>query len=424
MNGFYARYGKRLFDLALVIPALLVLTPVLTVTAILVRIFLGTPIFFFQERPGLGGRLFRMCKFRTMTDARDADGRLLPDEHRLSPFGRLLRSTSLDEVPELWNVLVGHMSLVGPRPLMTRYLSLYSPEQSRRHDSPPGVTGLAQVNGRNAVAWEKRFELDVWYVENMSLWLDIKILWMTIAAVFRREGISAQGHATMPEFCGSAGLTATKKRVVVIGAGGHSKVVISTLQDTGIEIEAVFDDNPRVWGLEVLGVPVRGPLTMIGEMDGEVSGVIAIGNNAVRERLALQINIEWLTVIHPRAVVHPSATLGPGTVVFAGAIIQPHVVVGRHAIINTSASIDHDGLIADFVSIAPGSHLAGTVTVGQRSALGTGCSVIPEVVIGDDVSIGAGTVVVRDVPPGSTLIGQMPRYLRVSEAKETELKAA
>lgn len=424
MNGFYARYGKRLFDLAMIVPALLVLTPVLAVTAVFVRICLGTPILFFQDRPGLGGRLFRMCKFRTMTDARDADGGLLPDEQRLTRFGRFLRSTSLDELPELWNVLVGEMSIVGPRPLMTRYLSLYSPDQSRRHDAPPGVTGWAQVNGRNALGWEKRFELDVWYVDNMSLWLDIKILWMTVAAVLHREGISAQGHATMPEFCGSSRLIAKKKHVVVIGAGGHSKVVISTLHSSGIEVDAVFDDNPEVWGSDVLGVPVRGPLTMIGELDGEVSGVIAIGNNAVRERLDLQLKINWLKVIHPQAVVHPSASLGPGTVVFAGAIVQPYVVVGRHTIINTSASIDHDGLIGDFVSIAPGSHLAGTVTVGQRSALGTGCSVIPEIVIGEDVSIGAGTVVVRDVPPGSTLIGQMPRYLRVSKAKETGLKAA
>lgn len=424
MAGFYARYGKRLLDLAIVIPALLVLTPVLVVTAIVVRVHLGTPILYWQERPGLRGRLFRICKFRTMTDARAADGALLPDERRLSRVGRFLRSCSLDELPELWNVLLGQMSLVGPRPLMTHYLSLYSPEQSRRHDVLPGVTGWAQVNGRNAVAWERRFELDVWYVDNMSLWLDIRILGMTIAAVLRRQGISASGHATMPEFVGPASPVARAKRVVVIGAGGHAKVVVSTLQACGIDIDAVFDDGPRAWGSDILGVPVRGSLDMLDELDGVVSGVIAIGDNAVRERLDRRLDIDWLKVVHPQAVVHPSAQLGPGTVVFAGAIVQPDVVVGRHVIVNTAASIDHDGRIGDFASIAPGAHLAGSVTVGRRSAVGTGCSVIPRVVIGDDASIGAGTVVVRDVPPGRTLIGQTPRYLPPRESAGNDRKAA
>ncbi len=424
MAGFYVRYGKRFLDLAIVIPALLVLAPVLVVTAIVVRIHLGTPVLYWQERPGLGGRLFRICKFRTMIDARAADGTLLPDERRLPWVGRFLRSCSLDELPELWNVLLGQMSLVGPRPLLTHYLSLYSPEQSRRHDVLPGVTGWAQVNGRNAVAWEKRFELDVWYVDNMSLWLDIRILWMTIAAVLSRRGISASGHVTMPEFASPARAVPQARRVVVIGAGGHAKVVVSTLKACGIEIEAVFDDGPRAWGSDVLGVPVRGSIDMIDELDGLVSGVIAIGDNAVRERLARRLNIDWLTVIHPQAIVHQSAQLGPGTVVFAGAVVQPDVVVGRHVIINTAASIDHDGRVGDFASIAPGAHLAGTVTLGRRSALGTGSSVIPKIVIGDDASVGAGTVVVRDVPPGRTLIGQTPRYLRAFESEGNDRKAA
>ena len=169
----------------------------------LVRRKLGSPVFFRQVRPGMNGKPFEMVKFRTMTDERGPDGQLLPDAVRLTPFGRFLRSSSLDELPELWNVLKGDMSLVGPRPLLMEYLPLYSPEQARRHEVRPGVTGWAQINGRNAISWEDKFKLDTWYVDNQSLWLDIKILWLTVKKVLVREGISAPGDATMPVFTGS-----------------------------------------------------------------------------------------------------------------------------------------------------------------------------------------------------------------------------
>ena len=164
---------------------------------------LVSPVFFTQMRPGLQGKPFLMVKFRTMTDARGPDGALLPDADRLTPFGRFLRATSLDELPELWNVLKGDMSLVGPRPLLMEYLPLYSPGQARRHEVRPGITGWAQVNGRNAIGWEDKFTLDVWYVDHRSLWLDIKILWLTVKKVLVREGISADGEATMGRFTGS-----------------------------------------------------------------------------------------------------------------------------------------------------------------------------------------------------------------------------
>jgi lipopolysaccharide/colanic/teichoic acid biosynthesis glycosyltransferase len=168
--------------------------------ALMVRLRLGSPILFYQERPGLHGKPFFMVKFRTMTDARDATGALKPDGERLTAFGRFLRSTSLDELPELWNVVKGEMSLVGPRPLLMRYLERYSPEQARRHEVAPGITGWAQVNGRNALSWDEKFTLDVWYVDNWSVALDFRILWMTISKVVRREGISQTGEATMEEF--------------------------------------------------------------------------------------------------------------------------------------------------------------------------------------------------------------------------------
>ena len=193
---------KRLFDITAAFAALLLLALPLALLTWQVRRKLGSPAFFRQVRPGMHGQPFEMVKFRTMTDARGADGALLPDADRLTPFGRFLRASSLDELPELWNVLKGDMSLVGPRPLLMEYLPLYSPEQARRHEVRPGITGWAQVNGRNAISWEDKFKLDVWYVDHCSLWLDIKILWLTVKKVLVREGISAAGEATMPRFTG------------------------------------------------------------------------------------------------------------------------------------------------------------------------------------------------------------------------------
>lgn len=191
---------KRCFDLAAVLLTFPVWLPLLLVVAGLVRWRLGAPVFFRQQRPGRHGRVFELIKFRTMLQATDAGGRLLPDAERLTPFGRWLRATSLDELPELINVLRGEMSLVGPRPLLVEYLPRYSPRQARRHDVPPGLTGLAQVNGRNALSWDEKFEWDVRYVETRSLGMDVRILFSTLWKVVRREGISAQGEATMPEF--------------------------------------------------------------------------------------------------------------------------------------------------------------------------------------------------------------------------------
>lgn len=194
---------KRLFDILASLTALVLLSPVLIAVALLVRVKLGSPILFRQTRPGLHGRPFDILKFRTMLDAEDKDGTPLPDDQRLTPFGSTLRATSLDELPELLNVLKGDMSLVGPRPLLMQYLPLYSKRQARRHEVRPGITGWAQVNGRNAISWQEKFELDVWYVENRTLALDLRILLMTVAGVLKREGITQDGHATAEPFAGN-----------------------------------------------------------------------------------------------------------------------------------------------------------------------------------------------------------------------------
>ena len=193
---------KRALDILGATIGLIVFSPILIVISMMIRRDMGSPVLFRQTRPGVHGKPFQMTKFRTMRDAIDADGRPLPDAKRLTKFGRFLRSSSLDELPELWNVLKGDMSLVGPRPLLMDYLPLYSAEQARRHEVLPGVTGWAQINGRNAISWDEKFSLDVWYVDNRNLWLDLKILWFTIRKVLKREGISSAGEATMSKFEG------------------------------------------------------------------------------------------------------------------------------------------------------------------------------------------------------------------------------
>lgn len=195
---------KRILDIVVAMILLIFIAPFLSGIALLTLILMGAPILFRQQRPGLHGKPFTLLKFRTMTDARDAQGNLLPDAERLTPFGRFLRRTSLDELPTLFNVLKGEMSLVGPRPLLMDYLDRYTPEQARRHEVRPGVTGWAQVNGRNALTWEQKFEFDVWYVDNWSLWLDLKILLLTVWKVVRKEGINQPGQVTMQEFMGSS----------------------------------------------------------------------------------------------------------------------------------------------------------------------------------------------------------------------------
>ncbi len=203
----YQKFIKRVLDIMVSLTALIVLSPVLLIVAVLVRTKLGSPVIFHQDRPGYHEKVFRLCKFRTMTDARDESGELLPDEVRLTAFGKALRATSLDELPELWNILKGDMSLIGPRPLLVKYLPLYNAFQKHRHDVKPGLTGWAQVNGRNAITWEQRFEYDVYYVKHLSFWMDLKIMFLTVAVVFRHSGISSATDATMEAFTGTKNST-------------------------------------------------------------------------------------------------------------------------------------------------------------------------------------------------------------------------
>jgi len=394
---------KRFFDLLLIALFAPLLAPIFLLAAWLISQKLGKPIFFRQTRPGLNGVPFEMIKFRSMTDARDEHGTLLPDADRLPAFGRFLRSTSLDELPELWNVIKGDMSLVGPRPLLMEYIPRYNHEQARRHLAKPGITGWAQINGRNAISWEEKFALDAWYVDNQSLWLDIKILWLTVKKVLFRDDIAAEGEATMPKFMGTL-----PKRLAILGASGHGKVAADIAEQRGWHEIVFFDDAyPTKQHLEHW--PITGTTQTLIEQIAQFSGVfVAIGNNAVRldriNQLA-EINAPLITLIHPASVISQYSHIGLGTVVMAGAVVNPFASIDQGCIINTGATIDHDCRLAEGVHISPGAHLAGNVSVGRASWIGIGASVKQGMIIGQNVMVGAGAVVVKTVENHLTVIG-------------------
>lgn len=277
---------KRLFDIIASASGLIVLSPVFLILAYLIRKNLGSPVFFIQERPGKDGKPFKMVKFRSMRDALDSDGIPLPDSERLTPFGKKLRAASLDELPELWNVLKGDMSLVGPRPLLMQYLPLYDNFQNRRHEMKPGITGWAQVNGRNALSWDEKFACDVWYIDHYSFWLDMKILFLTVRKVFIKEGISAEGEATMPYFTGNQ--TNEKNNILILSAGRRVELV----QDFQTEA-ARFSDGISVFATDLN--PRMSSACHVSDGSFEVppistdSYIDSIFNLAVRENIGLII---------------------------------------------------------------------------------------------------------------------------------------
>ena len=398
---------KRAVDVVVSSLVLLLSLPLLVLIATAIRLLMGAPIFFRQTRAGYQGEPFLIFKFRTMIPAAAGAG---DDQQRLTRLGNFLRRTSLDELPQLWNVLKGEMSLVGPRPLLMEYLDRYSETQMRRHDVQPGITGWAQINGRNAIDWETKFAYDLWYVQYHDFWLDALILLRTGLKMFAPAGITAAGHATMPLFQGGNDsqnvrtLSREGRAVYVIGGGGHAKSVIAALQDSSIVVKGVLDDRIDQHGKVILGVPIIGPISDLATFTLPAA-VIAIGDNVVRARIAEEYEAVWLSVIHPHATVHESVTIGEGTVILAGAVIQPDVWIGKHAIVNTAASVDHDCRLGDFVHIGPGTHLAGSVIVEPHAFFGTGSAAIPQVCVGAATTVGAGACVVRSVPSQMTVVG-------------------
>jgi sugar O-acyltransferase (sialic acid O-acetyltransferase NeuD family) len=333
----------------------------------------------------------------------------LPDADRMTPFGRLLRSMSLDELPQLGNVLRGEMSLIGPRPLLPEYLPHYTAEQARRHEVRPGLTGLAQVRGRNGLSWRRRLRYDAWYARRVSLGLDLWILWKTLGLLWTRRGISASGHATMPRF-DSLASDPSDKSIYVIGAGGHGKAVVRAAQLSGLQVGGVFDDDPSKYGQRICGAPVLGPISDISRHQ-RGPAVLAIGDNRVRRRLAEELNLPWATVVHPSACVDSTVRLGQGAVVLAGAVIQVDAVVGEHAIVNDNATVEHDCFIGAAAQVACGATLAGGARVEAGSLIGAGATVLPGIAVGAGATVGAGAVAVHDVPAGATVVGVPARVL-------------
>jgi sugar O-acyltransferase (sialic acid O-acetyltransferase NeuD family) len=420
--GGYGGSGlKRCLDLVGAGLGLLIFAPLMVLIGLALWIWQGRPILFCQTRIGRGNTPFRIFKFRTMREAWHPNGAPLADAKRLTRLGRFLRTTSLDELPQLFNVLRGEMSLIGPRPLLTQYLSQYTPTQARRHEVRPGVTGWAQINGRNQIDWPRRFQLDVWYVDHAGFWLDVKILLLTFGRVLSARGVhQPRSPITITEFQGNQNASiavAEESRVpirgpvVVLGAGGHAKSVIASLEAAGHEIAAIYDDNPALWGTRIMGCLVNGPVDQSCTAVG-TAAVIAIGNPEVRFRLASRLAFHWISVVHPSAVVHSTVRIGPGAVVLAGAVVQPDSVIGDHVVINTGSTVDHDCTVAAFANIGPGTHLAGSVRIGEKADLGTGCAVIPGISIGPSSIIGAGGVVVEDIPSHAVAVGCPARIIR------------
>ncbi len=403
-------------------PRSLFVLPVMIVVALVVRLRMGSPVFFRQVRPGYQAKPFVLLKFRTMNSARDEQETLLPDEKGLTKLCELRRRYSVDEIPQLWSVLTGEMSLDGPRPILMQYLDRYTPEQARRHEVKPGGTGSAQVNGRNALGWQERFQQDVWYVDHLSVKLDLKDYWKTIRRVYLQEGISRSGHATMPQIHGQqSGEMTNVQKVFVYGASGHGKVVADILfARKDLRLAGFVDDQPELQSTSVLSLPVCGDGRWLQQEASKMPIAVAlgIGDNLARQRVAQKCfdwGVELVTLVHPTATVSESAQLGLGTVVMAQAVINPDASTGTGVIVNTGAVVEHDVKIGDFAHVSPNAAMGGTSRLGKFSHLGIGAVVIQGVSIGVRTIVGAGAVVTKDIPDRVVAFGVPARIHRSLE---------
>ena len=395
----YKSFFKRIIDFTAALIGFTVLFPLFLLIALFLTIANDGKPFFFQRRPGKNGKVFSIIKFKTMNDRKDDSGKLLPDEIRLTAVGKFVRKTSLDEIPQLLNVIKGDMSLIGPRPLLTDYLHLYNEFQNRRHEVRPGITGWAQVNGRNAISWDKKFELDVWYVDHMSFVLDCKILIKTVQKVIKSEGINAPSASTIEPFEGN--------NIVLYGASGHCKVVIDILKSNSFKIKKIVDDNIHL--KSILEFPIEYSNNYCFNSNDKV--ILSIGNNKVREKLS-SMNVDFVSAIHKEAIVSSASSIDKGSVVMAGAIVNADTKIGKHCIINSGSVVEHDCEIEDFVHISPNVSLAGNVTIGKGSQIGIGATVIQGITIGKWVVIGAGAVIIRDVPDFSVVVGNPGKVIK------------
>lgn len=385
---------KRLFDFTNALLLLVLLCPLFLITTVTILLFSGKPALFRQIRAGRMGKPFTVYKFRTMKNTES--GNVDFTTNKITALGFFLRRCGLDELPQLLNILHGEMSFIGPRPLLCEYVPLYTAQQARRQEILPGITGWAQVNGRNAITWEKRLELDCWYVEHVNLRFDCHIILLTVKCLFKAIGVNNSSSLTMPPF------NATKEAsLLILGAGGQGHVVADAAKETGIYKRIAFLDDAlpvgNSTGCEILG-SFEDYSLFLGDF---ANAVVAIGNNQTRLYLLRRLEHDGYllpAIVHPRAFVSSGAKVGDGSVILTGAVIVTGARLGVGCIVNTLASVDHDCKLGDGVHICPGAHLAGTVSVGDLTTVYTSASVASNVCIGTQTVIASGSSVVCDIP--------------------------
>lgn len=406
-------YCKRLFDLSMALVCLILLSPIILVIAIAIVLDSGFPVLFVQWRAGREGRQFLIYKFRTMYLNSTGGEYIIRGDYdrRITRIGRVLRKFSLDELPQLYNVLKGEMSIVGPRPTLPYQVERYDCRQKKRLNAKPGITGWAQVNGRNQLSWREKIDLDLWYIENHSLLLDLKIMLKTFFVVFQRQGLYASSLQD--------DISASEK-VIIIGAGGHGRVVADILLQARKEatILGFLDDNPTEWNKQITGLPVLGGISRVTELCSKystLSAVVAVGDNNTRKRIVAGLQgkqLNFINAVHPKAVIGKDIIMGVGVMMMAGSVINTGATIGSHSIINTSSTVDHDCKIGDFAHISPGANLGGAVEIGEAAHVGIGVAVLPGKHIGSGAVIGAGAVVVEDIPENVVAAGVPARVIR------------
>jgi sugar O-acyltransferase (sialic acid O-acetyltransferase NeuD family) len=411
---------------------LLVLAPFLAVIAVCIRLDSPGGPFFLQERIGAGGRPFTIFKFRTMRHAATAEGlgqTTAADDDRITRVGRWLRATSLDELPQILNIVLGEMSFIGPRPTLRYQVERYTPRQRRRLLFRPGITGWAQVHGRNEIPWEQRIEYDIQYVERFSWWLDLRVAWRTLGVLLRRDGVYAAGgndtFGGVPEpgpvvQSGAEDHAPGLLPLLVVGAGGHARVLLDIAEKQGrYRVVGLLDDRAAMRGTTILGYPVLGGREVLETDAAPAHAVVAIGAAAARAQWQEHLEargFQLAVLVHPAAEVGRDVQIGAGSVLMAGAIVNSGTRLGRGVIVNTGASIDHDCDIGAFAHIAPGARLAGGVRAGERVHIGIGSCVIQNRRLGADAVVGAGAAVVRDVAASTTVVGVPARPLVAAAA--------
>ena len=406
----YRLFVKRFLDILVSIIGLLITLPILIITYFILGFQNNWSVFFFQERPGIQQKAFRIIKFKTMTDAKDTEGKLLPDKQRITKAGKIIRRFSIDELPQLVNVLKGEMSLIGPRPLLFKYIPLYSVEQLRRHDVRPGITGLAQVNGRNSISWEQKFDYDIFYVDKLSFTLDIKILWKTFIKVIRTEGVNQSDDRPMQPFNGN-NEKSMKQKLLIIGAGSVGKFIAYNINQftNSFEIIGFLDDDTTKHNTVIADFKVLGAVEKLPEFSGKGIAIVwGIAFPVIKKKLFDQyqsLSFEFPNFIAKDAWVSEGVIFGKGCIIYPGTAINYETVIDDFVVINMNCSIGHNCTIQSFSSLAPGVNLGGNTNVGNCVEIGIGASTIQSTIIGDNATIGGQAMVVSDVSKLDVVVG-------------------